>query len=432
MLLTSPLAYLTADLPGIGGRIKQRPGDFLVEEQPAYEPAGKGEHVYLYIEKTGVTTPEAVRRIAKAFKVRRGDVGFAGLKDKHAVTRQHFSVWLPDASKQQPGLDHLAHHPGLTVLWADRHLNKLRLGHLKGNRFVIRIRDVPATAVVPAKRVVDRLIAAGVPDFIGEQRFGYRQNGHVLGRMLLRRDYDGFVREMLGDPREVDAPTIRDARARFDAGDLDGALAIWPRQLHHDRQTLDRLRQGQSPERAVNAIEREQREFLVTAFQSAVFNAVLDRRLRNGTFDRLLPGDLAFKHDSGAVFAVDAATAAAENGPEGRAPKLEVSPSGPMWGAGMTRAEGEPGRIELEALHAFDIDEAALAGAGDLSPAGKRRPLRVAMRDADLSGGVDEHGPYVRLVFELPRGAFATVALREIMKNDAPHADDARSGDAEG
>lgn len=436
MSLTSNLAYLTADLPGIGGIIKVRPEDFLVDEQPAYEPSGQGEHTYLFIEKTGLTTLDAQKRIAKAFKVRKSDVGYAGLKDKHAVTRQHFSIWLPEATKnparQEEGIKNLGYHPQIKVLWADRHANKLRLGHLKGNRFVIRIRNVEPTAVVTAKRVLDRLAERGVPDFIGEQRFGYRQNSHTLGRMLLVGDYDGFVREALGDPRDTDSPPLRDGRTKFEAGDLDGALAVWPRKLHHDRHLLDTLRQGWPAQKAVNALDFTQREFLVTAFQSAVFNAVLDRRLRDGTFDRLLPGDLAFKHDNGSVFAVDEATAELENGPDGRVRKLEVSPSGPMWGAEMTRAAGTPGDIELEALAAQSLTPEQLGQAGKLSPLGKRRPLRIPLKDPDISGGVDEHGGYVRVSFELPRGAFATIALREIMKADtSPNLPDALDDDAE-
>jgi tRNA pseudouridine13 synthase len=418
MSLTVNLTYLTADLPGIGGVIKRRPDDFLVEEIPLYEPCGEGEHTYLFIEKNGLTTDDVVRRIAHEFHVRRSDVGYAGLKDKHAVTRQHFSVCLPRPGEQDTALRHLSHHPHIKVLWVDRHTNKLRLGHLRGNRFVIRVREVEPTSVIRAKAVLDRLTAAGVPDFFGEQRFGYRQNGHLLGRMLLLGDYEGFVRETLGDPREADSPPLREARERFVRGDIDGALEVWPRKLRHDRQLLDYLRQGRSAEAAVRALDFSQRDLLLTAMQSAVFNAVLDVRLRDGSFARLLPGDLAWKHDNGAVFAVDEATAAIENSRGGRVPRLEVSPSGPMWGADMTPPAGEPLRIEREALASLGIAEEDFAAAGRHAPPGKRRPLRVPVTNADISGGVDEHGGYVRLAFDLPRGAFATIVLREVMKAD--------------
>ncbi|MCG8512265.1 MAG: tRNA pseudouridine(13) synthase TruD, partial [Rhodospirillales bacterium] len=170
--LTAQLSYLTSDLPGIGGTLKARPEDFLVEEQPASELTGDGEHLYLFIEKRRRTTIDVVRRLAKAFGVSRGEIGYAGLKDKHAITRQQFSIRLPDRSIDEKGLAKLQHHPQLTVLWAQRHEVKLRRGHHGGNRFVIRLRDVQATDAIKAKPVLERLATSGVPNFIGEQRFG--------------------------------------------------------------------------------------------------------------------------------------------------------------------------------------------------------------------------------------------------------------------
>src|ERR1700759_1318728 len=86
------LPYLTREFPGIGGVIKQRPEDFFVQEVPLYEPSGAGEHVYCEIQKVGLTTFEAVDRIARALKVPSRDIGYAGLKDARAVTRQVLSI----------------------------------------------------------------------------------------------------------------------------------------------------------------------------------------------------------------------------------------------------------------------------------------------------------------------------------------------------
>lgn len=416
----SPPTYLTADLPGVGGVIRARPDDFLVEEQPLYEPSGEGEHLFVYVEKRGMTTTEALRRLAKAFRVRRGEISYAGLKDKGAITRQHFSVRMTDSRADEAhALKDLDHHPRLKILWIERHRNKLRRGHLAGNRFVIRIRDVQPTDVIRAKPILDRLVAKGVPNYIGEQRFGYRQNNHQLGLLLLQEQYQEMVDEMLGRPRDVDQGPIRDARAAYDRGDYETALELWPRALRADRQALDALRQGRSPEQAVRAMEFLQRDFYVTALQSAIFNDVLNQRVTNGAFDRLLPGDLAWKHENRSVFAVDEETAAKENAPDGRVPALAISPSGPMWGQDMTRAAGDIDAIEVKALNDAGLTLEELARGGKLAPKGERRPMRVPLKDTEYSGGVDEHGPYIRVAFELPRGAFATTVLREIMKNDA-------------
>ncbi len=121
----STLAFLTADIPGIGGVIKQRDEDFLVDEQPLYQPSGSGEHLMLLIEKHGMTTMDAIRRLAKTFRVGRSDVGYAGLKDKRAHTRQHFSIYLPGGNQDKEllaGVD----NPQMKLLWAERHANKLR------------------------------------------------------------------------------------------------------------------------------------------------------------------------------------------------------------------------------------------------------------------------------------------------------------------
>lgn len=413
------LAYLTEGWAGIGGRLKVREGDFLVEEQPAYEPSGRGEHLFLFVEKTGRTTSDVVRTLAKAFRVSRGAVGYAGLKDKRAVTRQYFSVHLPGRTDEAEGLRRLEvqQTKTLKVLWADRHENKLRRGHLAGNRFVIRLREVAATDVLSAKRVLDHLEAGGVANYVGGQRFGYRQNGHVIGRHLLLGQWQRALAVMLGEGHEEDSPGLAEGRRRFQAGDYAEALAVWPRTLRFDRQALDALRQGADAWGAVRAIDRSQRSLYVSAWQSDVFNRVLDARIRAGTFDRLLAGDLAWKHDSRAVFLVDEATAGTENAAGGRVPRHEVSPSGPMWGMRMTQASGQVGQTERAALAAGGLGVEQLGGAGDVGAEGARRPLRVFLRDAEVSGGVDEDGAYVRVAFELPRGAFATMVLREMMKD---------------
>jgi tRNA pseudouridine13 synthase len=420
MSLTAELSYLTDDLPGIGGVIKQRRDDFLVEEQPLYEPCGEGEHLYLFIEKRGLTTPELVRRVARAFRAGRGDVGYAGLKDKHARTRQVLSVHLPGSEQQavRDGLDRLSDRPDMQVLWADWHTNKLRRGHHAGNRFVIYVRDVSPTAVVSARRILERLVSTGAPNYIGAQRFGYRQNSHILGRHLLLGQSQAMLDELLAQPGDNDSEQLQTARAAFQRGDYDEALAHWPKTLRFDRQALDALRRGADAGAAVRAIDRQQRKFLVNAWQSAIFNDVLDRRLKDGALNELRFGDLAWKHDSRAVFAVDDAVVAEDNAADGRVASLAVSPSGPMWGVDMPRAAGEPGRVEVEALRNSGVEESQLLGAGDEAAEGARRPMRLPIKDAEFAGGGDERGPFVRLAFELPRGAYATVVLREIMKSE--------------
>ncbi|MFK7790559.1 MAG: tRNA pseudouridine(13) synthase TruD [Phycisphaeraceae bacterium] len=422
MTATDSLTYLTPDLPGVGGVLKERNEDFLVEEQPLYEPSGEGEHVYLFIEKNGLTTTEAVHRIARAFHMHRRNIGYAGLKDKDAVTRQHISLWLPGVEEERvvEGVTRVNEtQQKLKIHWHERHANKLKRGHHGGNRFVIRVRGVEPTHVVRAKQVLDVMAKRGVPNYVGDQRFGYRQNSHRTGKALLLGDYEAVLEEMLAADAPSESEYVKQGRAFVRAGEYEKALEVWPKTLRYDRQLLDALRQGKGPRDAVMAIDRNQRAFLVSAWQSGVFNDVLTRRVADGTFDKLLQGDLAWKHDSRATFEVDETTFEEDNAPGGRVEQGLLSPSGPLWGTQMPRAEGEPGRIEAEALEQAGVTEAQLAGTDEdrsASAEGKRRPLRIILKDPDVEGGVDEFGPYIKTRFELPRGAYATMVLREVMK----------------
>src|SRR5580658_1947899 len=144
------LPYLTPDLPGIGGVIKERPEDFFVQELPLYEPTGQGEHVYCEIQKISMSTFDAVDRMARALDVPRFNIGYAGMKDAQAVSRQLFSI----LGTSEQAVSEL-HIPGITVQWVARHGNKLRLGHLAGNRFAIKIRQVTPTDVLKVTPILE-------------------------------------------------------------------------------------------------------------------------------------------------------------------------------------------------------------------------------------------------------------------------------------
>lgn len=418
-LMTSSLHHQTPEIPGIGGVIKQRPEDFVVQEEPLHQPRGQGDHLILFIEKRQVTTSNAIRRLAKIFRVKRSDVGYAGLKDKQAITRQHFSVYLPQRSSEQTCLSRIQHTP-LVLLWADRHDAKLRRGDLAGNRFVIRIREVAPSTVIAAKQVLDQLTVTGVPNFVGEQRFGYRQNNHLLGKYLLLEQWQAFLDHMLGQPRGDDGPSIRARREAYMRGDFKAALDAWPKQFRHDRQALDALRQGRPACEAVLGVDQQQLDFCLSGLQSAMFNQVLDQRLGEGSLAKLIDGDLAWEHASRAVFPVDQCVADNENAAGTRVARMQLSPSGPMWGVDMPKPAGKPLECEVKSLHDQGLVEDDLVGHTHARTKGSRRPLLAELRDCDLSAGIDEQGPHICVSFFLPRGSYATVVLREMMKPRPP------------
>ena len=156
--------------PSGRGVIRSIPEDFIVDELLPFEASGSGEHVFLRLEKTGENTEYVARQLARFAGVRQRDVGYAGLKDRHAVTRQWFSVWLP--GKQDPDWTELESGT-VKVLQAVRHARKLKRGVLAGNSFEILIRDWRGDR----NRLVEQLAAiriGGIPNYYGEQRFGHR------------------------------------------------------------------------------------------------------------------------------------------------------------------------------------------------------------------------------------------------------------------
>jgi tRNA pseudouridine13 synthase len=405
------LPPLTKDFPGIGGSLKGRPEDFFVQEIPLYEPSGAGEHVYCEIQKVGLTTFDAVNRVADALRVPTNDIGYAGLKDARAVTRQVLSI---RGTTEDAVMGVSGRIPGLTVLWAARHGNKLRLGHLAGNRFAIKVRDVTPTDVVKLKEPLAEIQRRGLPNYFGEQRFGRRGDNDLLGAALVRGDDAELLSVLLGRPdSDVDEGQDHQARAMFDRNDLEGAMRAWPRRAGMERRVLARLIKTGRPGAAVRAIDERLRRLWVSALQSRLFNDVLALRVEGGTFDRLLEGDLAYKHANSACFLVK--DLAAE---QPRAEAFEVSPSGPLFGYRMTLPEGEALRVEQEAFDAAGLTAQDFRSRAIGKVKGARRPLRAKPADVELAAGVDDHGAHVTVAFTLPPGSFATVLLGELMKTE--------------
>ena len=409
---------ITAGFPGVGGRIKQRPEDFLVEEIPITQPCGAGEHIWMFVEKRDMSTLHMVRIVARHFDVRLRDVGWAGLKDRRAITRQVISVRTPGRKPEDfPQL----RHDQISVLWVDLHDRKLRRGHLRGNRFSIRIRAVQPTGAVVAQKVLRRLQVCGLPGAIGAQRFGAAGTNHIIGRALLRNEPQAVLDVLLGPLEDVDMhPESRRLYAERRYGE---ALDALPKAARTERSALGPLSRGASAQKAVGAIPVPERRFFITAAQSAIFNDLLRARLHDGTWNRCLEGDLAMKLDGRATFAVTGADIASGELDE-RLARFEISPTGPMWGIQMQRAAGAVDAMELEAMHRFGLTEQQLAAFPTASAdiEGQRRPLRVGVVDPEVEGGVDQHGPYIRCAFDLPRGSFATEVMREIMKPEDPAA----------
>jgi tRNA pseudouridine13 synthase len=235
------LPFLTADLPGIGGVMRATDDDFIVDEEPAYSASGSGDHVFVRIEKRGLNTAQAVHAIAKALRIRERDIGVAGMKDRHAVTRQWISLPPPTTPEAVLALS----LPDVRILDATRHGHKLRTGHVRANRFILRVRGVSELAGERAAAILERLARPpGAPNWYGEQRFGKYGDNAEKGRALLRGEHRSGDRKM-------------------------------------DR-------------------------FFVSALQSELFNAWLVARMTDGLYARVLDGDVLHKVGGGMFTCEDA------------------------------------------------------------------------------------------------------------------------------
>ncbi|ABQ25177.1 tRNA pseudouridine(13) synthase TruD [Geotalea uraniireducens] len=394
--------YLTADLPGTGGTIKETPEDFLVAEIPLYLPCGEGEHTFAEIEKRGITTLEALRRLAKALGIAERDMGYAGMKDARGVTRQTFSI--PRVAPDRVlGLE----VQGIRVLSASLHRNKLKLGHLRGNRFRLRVRGVTADAVPSASAVLSVLAKRGVPNYFGEQRYGTQGNSHLIGAALLRGDYRGAVDALIGDAAKVTDERWRAAIEAYRRGDPDESLRAFPGHCRTERDLLQRLvKQPDDWEKAFRAVHPRLKKLYLSAFQSFLFDRLLDGRLDR--LDEVVDGDVAYKHDNGACFLVTDAAAEAV-----RAEAFEISPTGPLFGCKMKEPEGKVLELERQVLDMEGLSLESFNLTGGLRMEGERRPLRVPLMEPTA----EWDGEGLVLEFGLPRGSYATAVLREVMKS---------------
>jgi tRNA pseudouridine13 synthase len=276
------LPYVTADLPGIGGVLRATPQHFVVDEISLYDASGGGDHLYINLTRSNMTTRDVVSGLERLLNLGHGSIGYAGLKDKNALTTQTFSLPVPTTASADAIAAQIESALTVRVNWARRHRNKLKAGHLLGNRFQIVVTDLtlpPSQALARTAQIADRLHVTGVPNFFGPQRFGGQGDNAATGLEIL-----------------LGSRTQRD---------------------------------------------RWLRRFLVSSYQSYLCNVYLTRRLAMGAFQGLLAGDVAKKHDTGGIFLVEDLTLE-----QPRYAAHEISFTAPIYGSKMRRAVDDAGRLE--------------------------------------------------------------------------------------
>lgn len=373
------------------GKVRLAAGaaSFRVTELPAYEPCGAGEHLWVEVEKEDLTTDAVAEALARACGRAPRDVGFAGRKDRHGVTRQWFSVQGAD-ERALAALHSPVSGARLEVLRVSRHRNKLRLGHLRANRFALRLEGLCASRAAALEERFARLVREGLPNRFGAQRFGVDGSTLAIARAWARGDLAGAVSRLLdpagawqpGDPLPRGFRPGHAGRAlgalRRDAADLAGALRA-----------------------AGSAFAR----LVASAAQAAVFNMVLDARRERGLLHRLREGDVALSA-RGAPFVCDAAGLDDVN--RRAAPGvLEVRATGPLPGPARRLPSPEVLAEERAWSAAVDVDWSWFERGAVFESAGERRALVVSLVEPPVLNDTE-------LCFALPRGAYATELLAEL------------------
>ena len=318
------LPWITGELAGIGGRIKASPSDFVVEEEPLYEPGGQGEHIYVRVTREGYNTRDIASLLARGLGIKIGDVGYAGLKDKVARVTQTFSLYVPgqdDARVQKKIAAVFGDAGGIESGEIKRHQNKLKRGHLAGNRFRIVLSGTEGSAqkLARAREIGALLTQRGFPNYYGPQRFGASGENDKRGRNIL-----------IGRERPRD---------------------------------------------------RSLESLYLSAYQSHLFNLWLGERIEAGHGLKILSGDLASKVETGGVFLVEEAE---REMAERRLEAGEIVYTGPMYGHKMRASEGEPGELEKKILKRENVTLALFRRA---RLTGSRRPAFVRPRDLMIDCG---------------------------------------------
>jgi tRNA pseudouridine13 synthase len=319
----------------LSARIREQPEDFRVDEVLGFSPGGGGEHLFVCIEKRQANTAWIAKQLAKWAGIAPMGVGYAGLKDRHAVTRQWFSLHLPKRIAPATPFED-AEAVLIEQIWHNR---KLPRGALKGNRFHLRLRGVDGAGEAIEQRLAE-IAARGVPNYFGAQRFGR-------------------------DGRNLQAAEALFAGRRFD---------------------------------------REERSILLSSARSAIFNVVLAARVQRGDWDQLAEGEVCMLDGSHSVFGPEPIT------PEliERAQRMDIHPTGPLWGTGALRSAGRLAELETHGAAQF---EALRAGLESVDMKQERRALRLPVRELKWQF---EDAQTLQIEFFLPAGAFATSVLEAL------------------
>lgn len=406
--------------PGIGGRIKSKPEDFVVEEVISNGIFGKRECLIFKITKRRWDTVALVKEIAKRTGLHYCDIGFAGSKDKHAVTTQYISVRGDEGVRKK--IEEL--NIGDVKIEFVGYGKRLRLGALLGNRFAIVVRDLKIDTAEALRRIEKILNEVeqkgGFPNYFGYQRFGeQRANNHEIGKLLLKGKFEEAAVLFLG--QHCDGTMLGDeARKRFlETRDVNEALKNFPKSLKYERMLLFKFKETKNWKKAFLSLPRQLLRIFIHAYQSYLFNKVLSMRIRTGLpLGESLVGDIVCRVKNGLSIRSRNFEVTKNNVNEvnEKIKRGELAVTGSIFGCKGKLAKGKMGEIEEAVLEKEKIELKVfkLRSLGTYPELGGRRELSLKPQDFSFSR-YDKRS--VEFKFFIPRGCYATSVMREIMKD---------------
>jgi len=425
--------------PGIGGRIRQFPEDFVVQEilvdgpkaevspVETREPVGEGRYLICALVKRNWDTLLAVKNIARRLGISPKRIQIAGMKDAKALTAQHISIsGVPSERVLQVKIKDITLHP----LYFSR--GRIFSQLLLGNQFQVVVRTISHSSSVIERRVKDvqgeLLSLGGFPNFYGHQRFGtIRPITHLVGRFLTQGDLEKATLTFLAQPSVHEHPESREAREQLqDTKNFEEALRCFPRHLGYERLMLGHL--AKQPRDFVGAFRKlplKLRKLFVQAYQSFLFNKFLSERIRRGIpLDEAQIGDYAVNLDdhglpTNGFMQVTASSL--------QTVKKALNDGGthiaiPLIGFKQPPSQGVQGEIEQEILETENVNPQnfRISFMPEASALGELRTILVPVINLFVEEtSRDSANPSkrkTRLDFTLHRGSYATVVLREFMK----------------
>ena len=406
------------DTKPTGGKIRQSKEDFYVEEVPLQLPSGKGQNTWIQIQKNGRTTLDVVLDMAKAMHLSRKRTGFAGMKDRSAITRQ----WLCISNitpEELPDFNEILHNVEILDIKANE--KKLRMGQLKGNKFKINIRNTnnPSEDVEIAQEVLESLKQTGVPNYYGYQRFGeVRSTTHLVGKCLVEGDVKKAVDTYIGNPNPEEHDIHYEARKLYDEGKLQDAYDLMPKSMRYEKSMIKQLTDSQRKHgnltekdyiRAIESLPKPLKRMFVNAYESYLFNKIVNERTKVG-INKYLPGDIIIDSEEHWIHDID------EDTIQDDIDNFKVNPTAPLIGSKVPFAEGIQGEIEQKVVDDENItkEDFKCPKTPKLGSHGIRRSVRFKIDDTH----VEKLDDGIRVEFFIPRGCYATSVLREIIKHN--------------